>query len=374
MILFDFSALMHQSIFSGVTNMKPELDASNHYKTKDFITFTKYYILENLFNIQNNFYSYGDIVLCMDDHSKPNWRRRIYTNYKKSRKSNRDQSQIHYDEVFEEINQLTDVLDKNTPWKVVQTPQAEGDDVVLVLAKQFAPKEKILIVSSDKDMLQAQKYGDVKQYSLFTHQFVNADTKHEDNINDWLLDHVILGDVADEVPKVTDNTIFSDEFNQFLNANNYHITEEKFYSLDNDKQILIDNKFKQSQFAKPYIVKTRKSRNNPNGEKLFQPEIFTSPRFGKSTLRKKIKEFGTLDKWIESNTLYKQNYERNKQLVLADYIPTDIYQDILYSYRKAPNSFNEDAFNQYIDDNNISNIKSLYSPNFVSELKVEDFF
>lgn len=374
MILFDFSALMHQGIYSGVSNMNPSIDNTNHYKTDEFIAFTKYYILENLFNIQTNFYSYGDMVICLDDHSKPNWRRRIYPNYKMSRKTNREKSQINYDEVFEEINDLTKNLNEYTPWKVVQTPCAEGDDIILVLAKQFASKEKILIISSDKDMIQAQKYGDVKQYSLFTHQYVTNEVKNEDTIDDWILDHVVLGDSADEIPKVTDDTEFSEEFMNFLNTNNYKLTIEKFYQFDKMTQDEIKNKFENSEFAKPYLIKARKTKNNPDGEKMYYPQMFASPRFGKQTLRKRIKEFGNFNNWLDSNVLYRQNYERNKQLVLADYIPTDIYQDILYNYKSAPNAYDSAKFNQYIVDNKITGVKSLMPPNFKQDLNPIDFF
>lgn len=374
MILFDFSALMHQSIFSGVSNMNPSVDKTDHYKTEDFITFTKYYILENLFNIQTNFYSYGDMVICLDDHSCPNWRRRIYPKYKISRKTNRDKSKINYNEVFKEIDKIIANLNDLSPWKIVKTPQAEGDDVILTLAKQFAPKEKILIISADKDMLQAQKYGDVKQYSLFTKQYVTNDTKHEDNIDEWVLDHIVLGDTADEIPKVTDDTIFSAEFYHFLDFKGYHINEQQFYNLDDNRREQIKNEFIESDFSHPYLIKTRKTKNNPDGQKMYYPDIFDSPRFGKATLRKKIEEFGSLDKWLDSNILYRQNYDRNKQLVLADYIPTDIYQDILYNYKQAPNEYKQEQFDQFLEDNKISGVKAFMPPNFKQDIKIDNFF
>ena len=88
-------------------------------------------------------------------------------------------------------------------------------------------------------MLQAKKYGDVTQYSLFTRKYITEETKHEESLDDWLLDHVILGDACDEVPKVVDFTEFSDEFKKFLNSENtdidpyqfnYEFTHEKRYN------------------------------------------------------------------------------------------------------------------------------------------------
>ena len=95
MILLDFSAVMHQCIFSAISTIKPK-EIDGQYKTEDFIQYAKYRILEEILNVQNEFISYGDIVICLDDHSKKNWRKEIYSNYKNSRKSSREKSPIKY--------------------------------------------------------------------------------------------------------------------------------------------------------------------------------------------------------------------------------------------------------------------------------------
>ena len=74
MILLDFSAIMHQSIFSAISAIKPKL-VQGEYNTKDFIQYAKYRLLEEILNVQSQFSSFGDLVICLDDHSKRNWRK-----------------------------------------------------------------------------------------------------------------------------------------------------------------------------------------------------------------------------------------------------------------------------------------------------------
>ena len=368
MILLDFSAIMHQSIFSAISAIKPKL-VQGEYNTKDFIQYAKYRLLEEILNVQSQFSSYGDLVICLDDHSKRNWRKEIYSNYKGSRKGSREKSPIKYNEVFSEIDSVLEFLKRSTPFKMIKTESAEGDDVILCLAKCFAKKEKIMIISSDKDMLQAKKYGDVSQYSLFTRKYVTEETKHEDSVDDWILDHVIFGDACDEVPKVVDETEFSDQFTDFLNSEgkklnildfNYHLTESQ-------KNNLIDN-FYHSKFGLP-IKNTSKAKNAPE---TVLPSIFKKERFGKSNLKKQIKSFGSLDAWLDSNKLYRLNFERNKKLVLSDYIPDSIFKSVIKNYNEQHPKYNNKEFREYILDNHFDNLLDNLPSNFSCKLTLDD--
>ena len=369
MILLDFSAVMHQCIFSAISTIKPK-EIDGQYKTEDFIQYAKYRILEEILDVQNKFVSYGDIVICLDDHSKKNWRKEVYSNYKNSRKVFREKSPIKYNEVFSEIDSILEILKKYTPFKIVKTESAEGDDVILCLAKQFAKSEKILIISSDKDMLQAKKYGDVTQYSLFTRKYVTVETKHEDSLDDWLLDHVILGDVCDEVPKVVDFTIFSDEFKKFLELEKINIDTYQFnYEFTDERRSNLIEHFYKSEFGLP-IKNSSRSKNSPE---YVLPSVFKKERFGKTTLRKEIKKFGSLENWLNSNKEYKLNYERNKKLVLADYIPETIFNSVVENFKNQKPKYNNKEFRNYIYENNFDNLLENLPSNFKAELSIEDF-
>jgi len=56
--------------------------------------------------------------------------------------------------VFSILNDLRDEIKENFPYKVMDVPGAEADDVIGVLVNQYRCVEEILKVSSDKDFIQ----------------------------------------------------------------------------------------------------------------------------------------------------------------------------------------------------------------------------
>ena len=108
--------------------------------------------------------------------------------------------------LFETIARITDELKIYFPYKVVQIPHAEGDDVIAVLAKQA--KEPCLIVSSDKDFNQLYKYKTVRQFSPMRQKmFSGIDPER------YLKEHIIRGDKGDGIPNILspDNCIVEGE-------------------------------------------------------------------------------------------------------------------------------------------------------------------
>ena len=346
MILLDFSALMHQMIFSSVKTIQPRKE-NEQYITKDFINYTKYLILENIFDIQNRFRNYKDLVICLDNTRNGNWRKDVLGSYKSQRTVTRAKSDINYSEVFKEIDGFLEFLKSHSPYHVVSVPKAEGDDVILCLAKHFAQREPIMIISSDKDMIQAQKHGDVKQYSLLTRKFVTAETK-SDNMEDWLLEHVVLGDACDEVPRVIDETVFSDDFQNFLKTKNITLTPKVF--LENREKL--ETKFSELGFSK---------------------EFFKKERFGMSTLRRRIRDFGSLDRWLDSNELYRTNFERNKRLVLEEFIPEFILEESTKQIDLKTN-FDFNAFRKYLEENQLRSLEDKMPDCFFTQKITADYF
>ena len=199
-----------------------------------------------MLNIHREFSNeFSDVVICLDKSAGRYWRKDVYEGYKESRKSSREESVIDYGEVFSELNTLLDQIRNNLPWKVIEVNHAEADDIMLILAKEYNEHEKILIYSPDKDMLQAQRNTEnVFQYSSLTRKWLVPENKH-DNMDHWVMNHVCLGDGADEVPKVVDHTEFSDAFIEYLKENNIkHLTPFDFKNSDLDidtKKSLLEN-------------------------------------------------------------------------------------------------------------------------------------
>lgn len=360
MILVDFSAIMHQMIYGGIMACKPK-KTDGIYNTSEFINVTKNLILGELFSVYSKFIRYGEMVIALDTGSS--WRKRVYGAYKSSRKNARDKSEINYQEVFIELNRLVDVLREHTPWKVVDVPEAEGDDVILVLAEENGRKGiPTMIVSADKDMIQAQKYPCIQQYSPTQKKFLTADQKTSgdltnDSMQEWLIEHVVLGDASDEIPRITDGCKFSKEFLDHLNSIGMG---------DLDICEFEDDSVKREFALKDYGVFKLNSKNESQG--LL---IFDNPKVGIKTVKKEVQKYGSLENWVNTSKILKKHFDRNKELILMDYIPKDICKAIVEKYNESSDEYHEKEFADYCRSNNLARLLSELPPNFKSKLSVD---
>lgn len=346
MILVDFSSIIHRMIHTSVANVNPT-KVDGKYITNEFIGLTKYYILQELFNInQEHSNNFGDIVICLDNSAGGYWRKDVYPDYKASRKKGRDESEIDFKEVFQHIDGLVEQIKINLPWKVIGVPKAEADDIMLVLAREYNNYEKILIHSPDKDMIQAQRDNEtVFQYSALTKKWIVPEDKH-DNMDHWVMEHVCLGDASDEVPKVVDHTEFSDVFIKYLKDNGYDLPtpmDFKASAIDTDTKIKLIEEFD--------VYKT-----NRKGESTSIKNIYKDIRFGPTTLAKAVAKYGSLNAWLDSHPLYRPHYERNYTLVMEEGIPENIWSKIVVQYKEADSTYNRLAFEKYLKENNLNSI------------------
>jgi 5'-3' exonuclease len=348
MILVDFNGLLFQYIHSCISFKKPELQEDGRYKADDIIRPVKSLIISELFNIQNNNPRYGNVVLCVDNVLSGNWRKDIYKSYKASRVRD-SKDPIPLKEIFRSFNNLLRQIDDNTPWKVVSVDRAEGDDCILTLASCIR-NEDILIVSSDKDMIQAQKNPMVKQYSPLMKKWISYKTKDVDNLDTWLMEHVILGDATDDVPRIFDETEFTDEFKCYIKTLDIPQDVESFNSLDTKNEVI--EKFLST---------------NPGCS------VYTKLRIGPKTVQKMIRD-GSIKEFISK---YKTNYERNRKLVLAEGIPSDIREKIIscYSVQKDVRVKDIDTFVNYLYDCGLGDLTSNLPSCFRCQpVTIDDFF
>jgi len=160
----------------------------------------RHMILNSLRMTKNSYgKKYGDLVICVDDRSY--WRRDIFPYYKAHRKENRDKSIVDWNQVYGVLNKIRDEIAETFPYKVIQVEKAEADDIIGVLSKHFGTvlnnesTERNLILSSDKDFGQLQKFANVDQYSPITKKWLRID-----NPKDFLMEHIIRGDRGDGIP------------------------------------------------------------------------------------------------------------------------------------------------------------------------------
>jgi len=151
---------------------------------------------------------YGQLVICADGRSY--WRREYFPHYKGKRKAARDKSDLNWTLIFDTISEMRVDLAKYFPYKVIHIDRAEADDVIAVLAKYVQSNElvqqglfedetqKVLILSSDKDFVQLQKYDNITQWSPLQKKFIKANKKE---LHEHIITHIVkAGD--DGIPNI----------------------------------------------------------------------------------------------------------------------------------------------------------------------------
>lgn len=155
---------------------------------------------------------YGQMVICCDGFNT--WRKQYYPEYKASRKKNRDNSDMDWVEIFRVLHMVRDEIKENLPYKVVHQDGVEADDIIATLVErtqEFGMDEPVMIISSDKDFIQLQKYKNVKQFSPIQKKMVT-----DDNPRTYLFNHIMRGDDGDGIPNVLsdDDTFINEDKSQ----------------------------------------------------------------------------------------------------------------------------------------------------------------
>jgi hypothetical protein len=150
---------------------------------------------------------YGELVICCD--GRKYWRREVFQYNKAGRKKARDASDLDWTLIFDTLSEMRDDISKHFPWKVIHIDRAEADDVIAVMAKWTQSNgfvqqglvedpQKVLILSSDGDFIQLQKWANVSQYSPMQKKQIKA-TKKE--LYEKFITHVVkAGD--DGIPNI----------------------------------------------------------------------------------------------------------------------------------------------------------------------------
>lgn len=151
---------------------------------------------------------YGELVICCD--GRKYWRREFFSQYKASRKKNRDASDLDWHLIFDTLNEMRQDISEHFPWRVIHVDRAEADDIIASMAQWLQENElvqeglveepqKVLILSSDKDFKQLQLFPTVKQWSPMQKKYVTA-TQRE--IIEYKIEHIVKGDTGDGIPNI----------------------------------------------------------------------------------------------------------------------------------------------------------------------------
>ena len=212
---------------------------------------------------------YGQMVICADGMNT--WRKDYFPLYKAHRRKNRQESDQDWNEIFRILHLVKEEIQQNLPYKVIHLEGCEADDIIGTLAMQtqeFGQNEPVMIISSDKDFIQLQKFNNVKQYSPIQKKMVK-----DSNPRSYMFEHIMKGDKGDGIPNVLspDNAIV-DEIRQSP------MTKKKIEywaeNSDNLKEVMTTEEYRNYQRNKTLIDLTaipediqNKIINTYNGQK-----------------------------------------------------------------------------------------------------------
>lgn len=240
MILID----LNQVILSGIMGQITWND-KNAPLTEDSV---RYMVLNLLRNHVKKFRpEYGEVILCCDNRKY--WRKEIFPLYKAARKKDREKSPLDWNLILSILGTLKEELKQNFPYKVLDVERAEADDIIGTLAPRHAANEKVLIISSDGDFLQLQKYNNVFQYNPTEKKYLKSENPHS-----TLKEKIIRGDKGDGIPnilsaddvfvrQIRQTSVTAKKFDEYINASFDADTDEKLLRNWKRNQQLIDLTF-----------------------------------------------------------------------------------------------------------------------------------
>ena len=187
MILVDYNQVAISNLMEQIGSSKTPIDES----------LVRHMILNTIRTYVKKFKeSHGpEVVIACDN--KNYWRREIYPHYKSNRKKAREASGHDWNTIFECLNKIREELRDHSPYKVISVDTCEADDVIATLVQKYSSTQKIMILSSDKDFAQLQRYTNVEQYSPILKKYIKEPLPLLQ-----LKQLIIRGDKGDGIPNI----------------------------------------------------------------------------------------------------------------------------------------------------------------------------
>lgn len=238
MILIDYSQVALASILTFQADLKSGdqekvINLIRHVALSSIKSFKKKYGKE-----------YGEIVICCD--GRKYWRRDFFQYYKAGRKKARDKSDLPWTLIFDTLNQMRQDVAEHFPYRVMHIDEAEADDIIAVMSKWtqenalveeglVTEPQKVLILSSDHDFMQLQKYDNVNQWSPNTKKFIKVNKKE---VHEKMITHIVkAGD--DGIPNILskDDVFMTGERQKPVSAKRLQeFIENGFIACKNDEE------------------------------------------------------------------------------------------------------------------------------------------
>lgn len=215
MVLIDFSAISVAAIAQELYRLPANSSIDDGY--------IRHLVINSIRSYRQKYHrQYGEVVICCDARSY--WRKDFFPEYKFKRKKHKEESKIDWDVIHRGVDLVRSDLKEFFPYPVVMVDGAEGDDVIYTII-EWAQDNDLqttgmwegtptphLIVSSDEDQIQTQRFPLVKQYSPNKKTFI---TSGDLNIEQFVNLHIAEGDDGDSIPNtLSQNDSFSNKIRQ----------------------------------------------------------------------------------------------------------------------------------------------------------------
>lgn len=236
MIIFDYQQV-------GISNIMEHIGSSKGPVEENLV---RHMILNTIRTYVKKFReTHGpEVVIACDNRHY--WRREYFPFYKASRKKNRESSGHDWSSIFDALGKVKQELKDFSPYKVIDADGAEADDVIGTLVKKYSSNQKIMILSSDKDFAQLQKYANVEQYSPILKKYIK-----EPLPTLQLKQLIIRGDKSDGIPNIlSSDKTFVDGIRQkpiketniinWLNQDPKEFCNEEMYRNYTRNELMID--------------------------------------------------------------------------------------------------------------------------------------
>lgn len=288
MVLFDLNHVAYRCLFAVQKDIGDV--GWNYFKHAMFNT---------IFSACRQFQA-TEVVLMVD--SKDNWRKKIFAEYKETRKEKRDkQTDIDWNAFFNTFNEFVEEVKAYFPFYVITVKYAEADDIAGVMAKDKQDKKKI-IVTSDGDYIQLLQYKNVQLFDPIKNKF----SKSEDPLRDLKI-KILMGDKGDNIPsikarvgevtaaKLVDNptelqALFEDKTVSYVKDGVEHTLGEECKEKYKSNVVLIDLS-RTPEIIVKNIHKAYNEYQMPTGKEIFQ-------YFAKNKFRELIRRMEELDQLL----------------------------------------------------------------------------
>ena len=325
MVVVDYSHLMHRNLHIAISQAHPK-KINGKYDTDEYMSFFFHLMLNSLRLLGHKFAGAGEVILAIDDQTY--WRKDIYPDYKGKRKAKRDKSDIDYSEFYKRSNEFLYELEQYFPYTVLNVPKCEADDIIGVLSKFYGRADRVVVVSSDKDMRQCIVDG-AELYDPIKKEFVRMSI---DDAKRYKIQHTLLGDDGDNIPHIMHGTSFTDNFLKYLKTCGIYVDNPVEFN-----KLSISGKL----YAEYDVYK-----KNRKGEVQPEKDTFKKIGFGEVGALKASKDLVNFFK--EKSPIVKENYEWNSKLVLFEHIPPEITNNIIQKYNSLEVQYDPNKIMQFL--------------------------